>query len=171
MFDSDDYLDRPDWPLLQNGAVNLFWDARVLADAKKMLAGLNYDISTISGAGGLSDVYIPFSTLLRWEEQFGYAQWNGNLNAFNDALSGYPFGASKRSALILTSFHAIVADDRSASHAILDMLEAHARDHLLFGNILIVLVQTDDSRFECPEIGGRRANWNRRESLPKDRGL
>ncbi len=165
MFRNDDDLKRADWALLQNAAVNLFRDPAILEEARQALLKLDYEIADISCATGWSGIHEPFSSLLKWEEQFGYSPWNGNLNAFNDGLLDYPFGPSGRNALILHAFHKLVAENRGASHAILDMLETSARDHLLWGKTLIVLVQTDDDLYQCPAIGGRRVGWNRREWL------
>jgi hypothetical protein len=165
MFTSDDDLNRADWPLLQNGAVTLFRDPVILAETRHALLQLDYGLAEISCAVGWPGIYEPFSSLLKWDEQFGYWPWTGNLDALNDGLRDYPFGPSALNALILSAFHILVAEDRDASHAILDMLEANARDHLLWGRTLIVLVQTDDSQYECTAIGGRSASWNGRERL------
>lgn len=171
MFDDPTDLNRADWPLLQNGAVNLFWKPDILADAQQALAALDYALPTISCAEGWDSFEEQFSSLLNWEEQFGYPRWNGNLNAFDDGLTDFPFGPSKRCALTLSAFHVLAAEDARASWNILDCLETHARRHLLFGKVLIILVQTDDNRFECTRIRASGANWNRREWLHANRGL
>lgn len=171
MFDDDADYDRADYALLQNGAVNLFWDRTVLDDARQALARLGYDEAVITCDAGWSGVHGQFTSVLEWHHQFGYAPWTGNLNAFHDALRGYPFGPSRRCALVLSAFHALVREDRLASEAVLDMLEYHARNHLLWGKVLVVLVQTDDRLFEGPMVGGRQAGWNRREWLASSRGL
>ena len=169
MFDDDLARDRADWPLLQNGAVNLFRSPAVLQDAGQALAALGYAIADLSCRGGWAGFQAELSRVLQWEAQFGYGPWNGNLDALRDGLGGYPFGPSRRAALILDDFHVLVAADPDGSHAVLDLLEASARDHLLLGNFLILLVRTDDPRYECAPIGARRASWNPREWLDQDR--
>ncbi|MDH7975855.1 hypothetical protein QH494_27060 [Sphingomonas sp. AR_OL41] len=171
MFESEADLDRADWPLLRDGAVNLFWNPEILVEARRALSAIGYDVAEISCERGWESFAQQLSPLLNWEAQFGYAPWTGNLNALNEGLREYPFGPSRRSALILSGFHTLVGADKTASHGVLDLLESHARDHLLFGNTLIVLVQTKDNRFECPDIGGRRASWNHKEWFNKNRGL
>ena len=111
------------------------------------------------------------SSALKWQEQFGYEPWTGNLNALNDGMRYYPFGPSGRSALVLTGFHHLVAADCERAHIILDIIETAARDHLLEAKLLIALVQTDDPRYSCSDIGGRNARWNSREWLDANRGL
>ena len=171
MFESADDYNREDYALLQNSAVNLFWDPAVLVQSREALARLDYDEADISCLAGWSGIREPFSIVLRWQDQFGYAPWTGNLDALNDGLGGYPFGPSRRAMLVLRGFHCLVEENRSASEALLDMLEHHARNYLLWGKTLIVLVQTDDNDFESPSIGARYAGWNSRERLDSERGL
>lgn len=171
MFSSDADLTRADWPLLQNGAVSLFWNPAVLASTQAALAALDYDIAEISCGAAVPSFEAQMSQMLMWNYQFGYSPWTGNLNAFVDGVRGYPFGPSGRSALALKGFHHLVAADEEFAHAILDILEGAARDHLLWGKFLIVLVQTDDPAFVCPPVGGRSAQWNCHEWSNADRGL
>jgi len=111
------------------------------------------------------------SSLLRWDEQFGYSPWNGNLDAFNDGLSGYPFPPSNKAVLALVGFHSLVRANKNSSDVVLDLLEYHSRQFLLFSKRLIVLVQTDDNRFLPPLAGGRTPQWNREEWMGQNRGL
>ncbi|WP_137861675.1 MULTISPECIES: barstar family protein [unclassified Sphingomonas] len=169
MFAEGDRHDRADWPLLQNGAVNLFHSPEILADACADLAALGYALAEISCRDGSPGFERQFADLLRWQDQFGYLPWSGNLDALNDAMAGYPFGSSGKSALVLDGFHLIADADRDRAHALLDIFESASRDHLLFGHILVVLVQTDDATYACPGIGGRSANWNAREAARRRR--
>jgi hypothetical protein len=171
MFTREADFNRADWDLLQNGAVNLFWGSQILADAQGELIALEYDITEVSCAPQEVSFEVQMSRALKWQEAFGYEPWTGNLNAFNDGIGCYPFGASARAALVLTGFHHLVAADSNRAHAILDIIESAARNHLLRGKLLIALVQTDDPNYFCEHIGCRCANWNRREWLEADRGL
>jgi len=170
---SDGKIDwgKADLELMQHSAVNLFWQSRVLHEACHALSDLSYSVTTINCADGWESFRAQMSKFLGWEEQFGYALWTGNLNALNDGLSVYPFPANNRAALVLTGFHALVRSDKCASHIMLDLLETHSRDFLLFAKRLIILVQTDDNRFDCPPIGGRSPMWNRLEWSDQNRGL
>jgi hypothetical protein len=171
MFTSEADFERADWPLLQNGAVSLFWKPEVLAEARQALADLDYDIAEVSCGAEVPSFEVQMSHALRWREQFGYEPWTGNLNAFNDGMRHLPFGQSGRGALVLTGFHHVVAANSERAHALLDIIESAARDHLLEGKLLIALVQTDDPRYSCEGIGCRNANWNGAEWLDAKRGL
>jgi hypothetical protein len=171
MFSRETDTDRADWPLLQNGAINLFWKQELFEEARRALEGLNYEILMVDCRSGWQTFQDQISTALKWREQFGYAPWNGNLDAFNDGLRDFPFGPSKQSALALRGFHVLVEEARDRADTVLDMLEYAARDHLLWSNVLIVLVQTDDPRYQCAPVGARHANWNRREWMDSNRGL
>ena len=111
------------------------------------------------------------SVALNWDGQFGYWPWTGNLDALTDGFREYPFGPEGRGALILDGFHVLAQTDKNYAHIVLDIIESASRDLLLHGKILIGLVQTDDNRYVCPPVGGRRVNWNRRELMDRDRGL
>lgn len=171
MFKNDEDMDRADWPLLQNGAVTLFWRPDLLGETQVALRTLGYKISEVTGRSGWSDFTQQMSSVLHWEKQFGYARWTGNLNAFNDGVKGYPFDSSNRSVLIIRDFNALVDENVEGSRTLLDILEGSARDHLLWGRILIVLIQTSDNRYDSGPIGGRSAHWNQREWMNANRGL
>jgi hypothetical protein len=163
MFSTDEDLIRADWPLLQNGAVNLFWNIDVFTETKNDLAALGYEIREVSCLDGDIAFREQMSEVLGWERQFGYSGWTGNLDAFNDAMRYYPFGGSNRSALAVSSYQKLVSADPTFAGDVLDIIEYAARDHLLFGNTLIALIQTDDNRFETAPLGGRPARWNSKE--------
>jgi hypothetical protein len=168
---TDADMHRADWILLQNGAVSLFWSPTFLAAAKADLRQLGYEIAEVACNHGLQSFHTQLSEVLRWEEQFGYGPWRGNLDALNDGFGGYPLAGAGRSALVLEGFHGLVAMDGDFAHKVLDIIESAARDYLLLGKVLICLVQTDDNRYNCAPIGCRRANWNPREWLDANRGL
>src|SRR5262249_25532178 len=148
----------------------LFWRSAILVDALDDLSKIEYEIRKVSCRRGRSSFYEQFSQALHWKEQFGYFPWRGNLDALNDGLRNYPFGSAGRSALVLDGFNLLANDDCKFPHAVLDIIEYSARDHLLTGKILLCLVQTDDNYYDPPRIGCRRANWNRREWIGSDRG-
>jgi hypothetical protein len=168
---TDADMDRADWRLLQEGAVSLFWKPQVLDATKDDLKQLGYEILDIECGHGVEHFRAQVSLALRWEEQFGYSPWTGNLDALNDALREYPAPASGRSALALLGFHALAAVDGDFAFRTLDLIECAARRRLLLGDLLVCLVQTNDNRFTCPPLGGRAPSWNPREWLNSDRGL
>lgn len=171
MFASEDDFQRLDYRLLQNGAVSLFWAPAILEETQQELSRLGYDLLEVSCLPGASSFERQMSDALRWEDQFGYAPWNGNLDALNDGLGYFPFGPSGKAALTLRGFHALVSRDAEFAWHILDLIEANARYRLLEGKILIALVQTDDNRFTCPPIGGRSPRWSGAEWTDRERGL
>lgn len=171
MSDSKTGWGQADLELMQHSAVNLFWQPSILRDAQQALAALSYEVTTINCVEGWASFRTQVSGFLKWDEQFSYSPWTGNLDALNDGLRGYPFPLNNRAALTLTDFHVLDRSDPRASHVVLDLLESHSRDFLLFAKRLVVLVQTDDARFYPPTIGGKRPQWNRQEWADKSRGL
>ena len=171
MFTTDADFERPDWPLIQDGAVNLFWNPDILAETEAHLQPLGYRFAEVSCRDGIEAFRRQMADALAWEEQFGYLPWSGNLDALDEGFRGFPFGPGGHAALVLDGFHLLVEDDGTYAHAILDIIEQASRDHLLHGKILIGLVQTDDNRFACPAVGCRPVQWNPREWLDSNRSL
>ena len=171
MSDEANAWGHADLELMQYAAVNLFWRRAALDNAQRALAALSYDVRVVDCEKGWASFQAQLSSLLRWEEQFGYSPWNGNLDALNDGLSGYPFPGNNKSALALVGFHQLVRGNKRSSSVVLDLLEYQSRQHLLFSKRLVVLVQTDDNRFVPPSVGGRAPRWNREEWMDKNRGL
>jgi hypothetical protein len=143
----------------------------VLADAKDDLIKLGYEILEIDFKLSTPSFYEQVSHALKWEEQFGYSIWSGNLNAFEDGLRHFPCPHSDRAVLVFQNFHIEVARDQDYAHTVLDIIEHSARNVLLQGKLLLCLVQTDDNTYSAPVVGGRAANWNRREWSHVDRGF
>ena len=160
-----------DLELMQYSAVTLFWRRALFDDARRALENLSYDVQLIDCEKGWASFQSQASSLLRWDEQFGYSPWNGNLDALNDGLPAYPVPANNKAVLALVGFHSLVRSDQRSSNVLLDLLEYHSRQFLLFSKRLIVLVQTDDNRFVPPLVGGRTPQWNREEWMNVNRGL
>lgn len=171
MFPTDTDRQRPDWSLLQNGAVHLFWSQQVLAETRLQLAAIGYEQSEIAFGGRAPGFQSQMSKALKWEDQFGYGGWTGNLNALEDGMRHFPFGPSGRSCLVFLNFHHFTTKSPQTAHSVLDIIECAARDHLLSGKLLLALVQTNDNRYECAPVGCRRVGWNPREWTNAHRGL
>lgn len=169
MFFEDD-LERDDWPLLQNGAVNLFYKASVFKETISSLTDLGYDIVYVQ-CDTVEQFKADISIALHWEDQFGYKVWNGNLDALNDGFASAPMNEKGQLAIACHNFEKLCLKDKKLADGFLDILEYQSRNHLLFSERLIALIQTNDPYFECYELGSRAANWNRKEWLNSDRGI
>ena len=111
------------------------------------------------------------SDVLKWKEQFGYYPWTGNLDALNDGLRGQPFDSADNATIAIENFDALIKSEKHLSLVLLDLLERHSRNYLLFGKRLIGLIQTNNPKIHFESIGGTSAQWNRDESLDSSRGL
>lgn len=168
MFETDADFERTDWRLLQNGAVNLFHSRDILMEARGDLEALGYNICQAKCESGWASFCEQVSRELDWEAQFGYFPWTGNLNAFDDAIRGFPFTESKRGAFLVDDFHILATKEVEFARSFLDVLETAARSHLLEGRLFIALIRTDDGNYESGPIGCSGAQWNPRE-WPKTR--
>jgi hypothetical protein len=155
--------------LLAAGAVSLFWRPALFETAKAALRALDYELIEIT-CSGVEAFKQALSDGLRWQDQFGYEPWTGNLNALNDGLRYPPVGEDAGLAICLRGFDAIAAEDPVFAHAVLDVIEYNSRHHLLHGRRLLALVQTRDAGFRADGLGARNAWWNEAEWLDANRG-
>ncbi|MEM7243453.1 MAG: barstar family protein [Pseudomonadota bacterium] len=170
IFNQDDWKDRVDWPLFQNGAISLFFRKSIFDQTIGALKDLDYnfvDLDCSSEASFLSTISRGFL----WEEQFGYELEEPNLDAINDGLRSPPFGPSNKLAICARDFEKMVKANETLALAFLDILENQSRNNLLFGQVLLGIIQTNDPRFQTGLLGGRPAMFNLKEWLDVNRGI
>jgi hypothetical protein len=163
-------MDRLDWDLMQNGAVALYFRMATLEEDLAWLRNHGYHIETID-CRDLTVFCRQTSLVLKFQEQFGYNEWMGNLNALNDAFRYLDIGPESGLVLSFLRYDLLKSANPHLAQGVLDIIESSSRDHLLFGRRLLALVQSDDPRIQFEPLGARAANWNRREWLNKDRGF
>ncbi len=103
--------------------------------------------------------------------------WGHNFDAFDDCIADLPLSESRGAVIILVNFDsyaagsgsALLASGRSEAEVILDIIARASHFHLLNGNRLIALVQTNAPNFRVGTLGGRVPQWNRREWLDAKR--
>ena len=162
--------DRADWQLLNTGGVNLVRRKEFLEGRLRALEGLGYAIHRLRFTS--VDAFVrELSSALRWEEQFGYGSWGGNLDALNDGFPGDLFDASDLNAFCIEDFHLFVAADRHMAEGVLDIVAREARGQFLLGKRLVLLIQTDDATYQTPPLASVHGQWSREEWSTASRGL
>ncbi|MGI9383521.1 MAG: hypothetical protein ACR2PO_10230 [Methyloligellaceae bacterium] len=162
--------DRYDWDLLQNGAINLYFKHAVFEEAITSLEQLGYHIIRLR-FDNEKQFEADMTRALKWQQQFGYSPWNGNLDALNDGFRDEPFNSADDTAFCIENFQACVAHDGYMATTLLDILARTSRNYLLFGKRLIGLIQTNDPEFDRDGLGGTTTHWNEAEWLNSARGL
>lgn len=162
-FTHNDY-DRADWRLLQNGAVNLYRRPDIYENDLAALKALGYAVVDIDFQS-LPAFHEAVSRALDWQQLFGYAGWNGGLDALDDGFGSLELDETHTFAFGVRGFHRLFREDRRLATNLADIIETASRDHLLMGGRLIGLFQTDDPHLELGSLGGRGAQWNHREEL------
>lgn len=162
--------DRLDTCLLEWGAVTLYWRVDELEKATASLAALGYHVIDISYESQ-KQFQDKFSRELKWIDKFGYSPWNGNLNAFVEALQGEPQSSEDYSVLAIRNFDKCVRYDSKWAENFLDICAICSREYLIHATRLIILVQTNDASYQTEKLGGVAANWNLAEWFGKSRGI
>src|SRR5262245_13543016 len=101
---------RSDWPLLQNGAITLYWRIELFEAAINSLNKLSYRVLRLR-FNEPQKFMVDISEALKWRQQFGYEPWTGNLDALNDAFRYEPFDSADDSAFCIENFQAAVEHD------------------------------------------------------------
>ena len=156
---------RRDWNLLQNGAVTLYHRAAILDDDLAWLGANGYRVDRISCATWTTDalLHAGLASALGFPDYYGE-----NLDAFNDCASTLEIAEAGR-VLAFERFDVPYKTIVPQGFMILDILEAQARQHLLFGRRLLAMIQTDDPMLSIKPLGGRAPTWNSREWLTAKR--
>jgi hypothetical protein len=169
---TDDEIDQnwPIWDLFQNGGVVLFHSRDLLDEATGQLKSSGFRVHVVDCQMHMEEEPILKAIVdsLRIPR---YA--NMTLDGFNDFVSQIAFDDYTGVIVILVGFHHLQAACPERASHILDILADKHRSHLLMGNRLLTIVQSDDPRMDekIGVIGGYKPMWNSSEWLNKDRGL
>lgn len=167
--DEDIYVyERFDYELLQNGAINLYYSAQVLAEAIEGLKNHQYLIDEFDcSLWGDEEI---FHNIIA--EKLGFPGYYGkNLDALNDCFRDLEIPEESGRAFVFHRYDLFASKLPKTAWHILDIIEDNSRFRLLFGRRLIALVQSDDPRIIFENLGARSAGWNRKEWLNSSRGL
>src|SRR5262249_47011638 len=95
------------------------------------------------------------------------------LNGFNDFVFQLEFEDCTGVVLTLVRFDLIHRRSANWAHDILDILADNQRYHMLFGNRLLILLQSNNPELDVKigRVGGFTPVWNPHEWLNRDRGL
>jgi hypothetical protein len=165
---------RLDWQILRAGGIHLYWRLEYLIEDTKWFADHDYDVFELACQTWKSrdDMFSDFASVLRLPDYFGR-----NLDALDECIADLPLTENRGAVIVLTRFDAYAAGAGSApmervkneAEVVLDIIASASRFHLLNGNRLFALVQTDDPQLRFGVLGGKSPQWNRREWLDSNR--
>jgi RNAse (barnase) inhibitor barstar len=166
-FDQQD-LDGADWPIFQNGWVQMYWKSDILEQDLAWLSADHYQVHRLDCENWSSkaDALGNLGSTLEFPEYYGQ-----NLDAFNDCLGDLKVPMDGGAVLVLIHYDRFAHRDPQTAHAILDICADNARRFMLFGQRLATFVQSDDPRLEFDSVGSTPVMWNRKEWPNAKRGL
>lgn len=155
---------RLDWQILRNGAVTLYFDAKVLEEACIWFQEHHYRLYRFDGTQWKTpdDFYDAARGILGLPEYCG-----NNLDSLRDCLWSIGVPQEGGAILVFSRFDAFWQQWRTFSFDLLDILEEQSRKFLLFGQRLIILVQSDHSNLSFQPVGARPVLLNPTESFIK----
>jgi hypothetical protein len=174
-FDSQtEYLDEPDWRLLQNSHVHLYWQDEVLTETVKALADFGYRVFAFDAHDWQTDQHmlVALGRALSFPDYYGR-----NLDALNDCLSDvatYGYGAApadRGTLMAVRRYDSFTERSPRTAQALLDIFATQARHGALVGHRMLMLVQTTDPRASYSPVGATPVIWNPKEWLNARRGL
>ena len=157
-----------DWHILQNGAICLYYQRRILDEDVAWLREHNYDVHEFDCSQWTSESEFHADVSRDLTFPAGYGR---NLDAFNDSLSDLAVPNVGGVALVFGRYDLFVRRLPDVAWHVLDIVEVNSRWFLLFGRRLIALVQSDDPSISFDRVGARPVMWNRREWLARQHGV
>jgi RNAse (barnase) inhibitor barstar len=165
-FPRDEPSTAIDYQLIRFGVVTLFWRERLFDDACSELRALGYQVIDIDVVA-FRDVQ---ALLIAIGEALDFPSYYGrNLDALSDCVgdvANFAYGSDPDSTGTVIAFRhydRIVRADARRAEAVLEIFTARARDALLIGHRMLVLVQSDDPDVSFGPLGAQPASWNERE--------
>ena len=157
--------------LFQNGGIVLFKRRDLLREARIQLEEAKYRVCEVD-CSQYQVKELLLSKIIHTLEIPTYPEVN--LDGFNDFLYELNFKNCTGVVLILMNFHSFYkkSNHKVAFH-ILDILAHNHHSHLLRGNRLLTIAQSDDPRLDqkIGSVGGYLPIWNSSEWMKKTRGL
>jgi hypothetical protein len=159
-----------DLQLFQNGGVVLFYQQAILDGATDNLTSNGYQVHKIDCQQHTDKEAVLFAIV----DSLKIPRCQGiGLDGFNDFMSEIDFDGCTGVVVVLKAFHQFRQAFPECVFHILDIMAVNHRWHMLFGNRLLTLVQSDDPRIneQIGPIGGYNPVWNPAEMRNKNRGL
>ncbi len=161
---SEDNHSRLDFRILQNGWTSLYWNKNLLDEDIQWFVEENFKVITLDCSHWMSKPIIHQDL----KAQLGFPDYYGeNWSALNDCLWDIDI-PGEGLVIIFTSFEVL---DKESAYLLLDIFADNSRQHALYGEKLITLVQVNDAHYECEPVAATPVLWNPKEWLDKDRGL
>jgi hypothetical protein len=150
------------YKLLQNGAITVYSKKEYLIEDVNWLKANNYDIFQFDAAVWKNGEDFIMEMVSKLNLTGCHA---ANFDALNDGLAEIE---SKNNGTVLLFEHFDKFVNKILPRVcfdILDILELKSRNLLLFGQRLIVLIQTNDQNFQVNSLGSRSTCLNERERI------
>lgn len=176
-FSPDEFNDSElDFRILRDGGIALYWKMQHFDEDVTWLQSKGYKVIQFECVAweSLDKMHDSLSALLSFPSYYGR-----NVNALDDCMC-VDLEVPEQGGLCLAFKHydafsggpgAPTNSRRGEAEIVLDILARASRCHMLKGERLVILVQSDDPRVRFDELDGVNAVWNCHEWFDKDRGL
>jgi RNAse (barnase) inhibitor barstar len=159
-----DQWQRLDYSILQNGWISLYWQRDVLDNDISWFEKEKFKIIDLDCTKWLDTKTIHKDL----KKYFDFPDYYGeNLAALNDCLSDLEIN-DQGFIVVFRNFQSV---DKDLTHKLLDIFANNSRQHILFGEKLLTLVQVDDPNYQIEPVGSCPVLWNGAEWLNSKRGL
>ncbi|WP_404962113.1 barstar family protein [Streptomyces sp. 147326] len=157
----------PDFRLVTNTFVTLFWRRNLLDECTAWLDEHGYQVTSLDAAAWSSkgDLLRGIGAALDFPDYYGC-----NFDAFNDCfgdVAAYAaYGIDPEATglvLVFTDFDVFAAAHPESAHVILDIVADNARRAALFGRRVMCLVHSSDPQIELAPVGAMPIMWNEAE--------
>jgi hypothetical protein len=144
-------VDRLDFWLFRDGPISIVGTRSSVDEIRAELARLGYAVHDVDLASRDRTLEV-ITTALRFQENFGYAPWTGDLNALNDAFRYVSFDGVTGVAFVVDGVDAAYAADPTFTQDFFDIVALASRHHLVFGHRLLAIVHGDRRTWPMPPL-------------------
>lgn len=159
-----DEWQRLDYIILRDGWASLYWRQGILDTDISWFKNEGYKVVLFDFTkwSDLNRLHEDLKKYLRFPEYYGK-----NFNALRDCLSDIEITETG----LLIVFQHFQSFEKTIALGMLDIFANSSREHILFGERLLTLVQADDPNYQIDEFGACSILWNRAEWFTADRKI
>ena len=159
---------RLDYRILQSSPVALYWKVEIWNKHTDWFIKNEYKVFRFDAIDWPTEeaFHSGMKACLCFPDYYGM-----NLDAFNDCLSDLEFSDYAGIVVAIKNYHSFHAQFPRTAQIVLDIFADNSWTHLLFGNRLVALVQTETADASYDPVGARPVIWNPEEWFNSERGL
>lgn len=159
---------RLDYLILREGSIYLYFHHSALDESISWLKENGYQLDEFDTEKWKTEelMHEDFASKLSFPEYYGK-----NLDALNDCMSDVEIPFDSGRAIVFRGYDTFNSRFPRTAQIVLDIFDEASRQHMVFGERFVGLVQSNDPAIRFDQTGRYSARWNAHEWLNTSRGV